>query len=138
MDSSTARVPERRPLMGLFSELWRETSLLFRNEAELAKAELSEKVTQVGSGLTAVASGAAILLAGVVILLVAASNALAQFLPPENAAWLAPLIVGGIVAAIGGALLAKARRDLSPTHLQPRRTMASLRRDGALAKEHTT
>ena len=43
--------PEGRSLIALFSDLWRETSTLVHKEAELAKAEMSEKVSQVGSGL---------------------------------------------------------------------------------------
>jgi hypothetical protein len=129
-------VPERRPLIGLFSDLWRETSALFRAETELAKAELSEKVSQVQTAVVSLAIGGAILLAAVLVLLDAAVNALAQVLPPEHAAWLAPLIVGVAVGAIGLIALAKGRRDLAAGKLAPTRTMRSLRRDAELTREH--
>ena len=127
---------ERRSLIGLVSDLWRETSALFRAEAELATVELSEKVSQIQTAIVSLAVGGAILLAAVLLLLDAAVNALAQVLPPEQAPWLAPLIVGVVVGIIGFIALAKGRRDLEARSLAPTRTMHSLRRDAELTKEH--
>ena len=127
---------ERRSLIGLVSDLWRETSALFRAEAELAKVELSEKVSQIQTAIVSLAVGGAILLAAVLLLLDAAVNALVQVLPPEQAPWLAPLIVGVVVGIIGFIALAKGRRDLEARSLAPTRTMHSLRRDAELTKEH--
>ena len=134
--SARNETAERRSLMGLVSDLWRETSALFRAETELAKAELAEKVSQVQTALISLAIGGAILLAAVLLLLDAAVNALAQALPPEHAPWLAPLIVGAVVGVIGLIALAKGRRDLEAGKLAPTRTMRSLRRDAELTKEH--
>lgn len=55
----------RRTLARLFSDLWRESATLIRNEAELAKAEISEKVSAVGTGIASLAVGGAVLFAGV-------------------------------------------------------------------------
>ena len=74
--TSRTDVPERRTLIGLFSDLWRETSALFRAEAELAKAELSEKVTQIQTAIISLAVGGAILLAAILFLLDAVVNGL--------------------------------------------------------------
>lgn len=125
-----------RPIFGLFSDLWRETATLVREEAALAKAELSEKVSQVQSGIGSIAFGGAILFAGVLFLLSAAVAGLATVLPPEFAVWLAPLIVGAVVSLIGLMVLAKGRRNLRSTNLAPNRTAESLRRDAQLAREH--
>ena len=76
------------------------------------------------------------MLAAILLLLDAAVMALAQVLPPEQAPWLAPLIVGGIVGVIGLVALAKGRRDLEARKLAPTRTMRSLRRDAELTREH--
>src|SRR3954454_1129677 len=89
--------PRERSLFALFSDLWRETSTLVHKEAELAKAELSEKVSQVGTGVAKLAVGGAIVFAGFIVLLLALSNGLMHILPEEQADWLAPLIVGVIV-----------------------------------------
>ena len=70
--TSRTEAPERRSLIGLFSDLWRETSALFRAEAELAKAELSEKVSQATAGVTSLAIGGLVAFAGLLVLLDAA------------------------------------------------------------------
>jgi hypothetical protein len=127
-----------KSLIALFSDLWRETATLVHDEAELAKAELGEKVTQVRSGILELAAGALVLFAGFIILLVAISNALAQVLPPETASWLAPLIVGLVVMAIGGFALMRGKRNMQPDSLVPERTIESLRRDARMAREHTS
>lgn len=128
--------PQPRSLVGLFSDLWRETSALFRAETELVKAELSEKISQVQTAVIALAVGAVIVFAAILLLLAAAVNALEQVLPPDQAAWLSPLIVGVVVGIIGLIVLAKGRRDLEASDLKPSRTIHSLRRDSQLAREH--
>ncbi|HEX2199531.1 MAG TPA: phage holin family protein, partial [Burkholderiales bacterium] len=55
---------QSRSLVGLFSDLFRETSTLVHEEAQLAKAEISEKVSQLGAGVAAIAPRGAIMLAG--------------------------------------------------------------------------
>jgi hypothetical protein len=127
---------QSRSLVGLFSDLFRETSTLVHEEAQLAKAEISEKVSQLGTGVAAIAAGGAILFAGFIVLLFAAVNALAMFLPPEHAAWLAPLIIGLIVMIAGYISLSKGRKEFKAESLKPSRTMESLRRDTQLVKEH--
>lgn len=125
-----------RTLVGLFSDLFRETSTLVHEEAQLAKAEISQKVSQLGNGVAAIAAGGAIMFAGLIVLLFAAVNAIALFLPPEHAAWLAPLIIGLLVMIVGYVALAMGRRELKAESLKPSRTMESLRRDSQLVKEH--
>jgi hypothetical protein len=127
---------EGRSLIALFSDLWRETSTLVHEEAELAKAEISEKVSQVGTGVGAIAIGGAIVFAGFIVLLLAAVNGLALLLPPDHAAWLAPLIVGLAVMVLGFVALNHGRHELQASNLKPERTMHSLRRDTELVKEH--
>jgi hypothetical protein len=135
---ATARTnqSEARPLAGLFSDLWRYTSDLMREEGMLARVEMTRKVSQVGSGIGWAAAGAAITLAGLILLLAAAAIFIAQFLPPDVAGWLAPLLVGGFVLVVGLLVLAKARSNLKAENLAPRRTARSLRQDVELAKEH--
>lgn len=128
--------PQPASLIRLFSDLWRETSALFRAETELVRAEVSEKISQIQTAVIAFAVGAVILFAALLLLLAAAVNGLAQVLPPDQAAWLSPLIVGVLVAIIGLIALAKGRRDLETSNLKPSRSMHSLRRDSQLAREH--
>jgi hypothetical protein len=127
---------ENRSLIALFSDLFRETSTLVHQEAELAKAEISEKVSEVGKGIAEIAVGGAIIFAGFIVLLFAAANGLAMMLPPEHAGWLAPLIVGLAVMVLGFIALAMGKRELSADRLKPSRTIDSLQRDTQLVKEH--
>jgi hypothetical protein len=129
---------ENRGLIALFSDLFRETSTLVHQEAQLAKAEMSQKVSEVGKGIAAIAIGGAIIFAGFIVLLFAASNGLALMLPPEHADWLAPLIVGLAVMVLGFIALAMGKHELSASNLKPSRTMESLRRDTELVKEHVS
>lgn len=128
--------PEGRTLLGLFGDLWRETTTLVHNEAELAKAELSEKVSQVTTGAGEIAAGGAILFAGFIVLLFAAVGALDMMMETPHAVWLAPLIVGLVVMIIGYIALARGKKQMKSESLAPQRTMESLRRDARLAKEH--
>jgi uncharacterized membrane protein YqjE len=125
-----------RTLVGLFSDLWRETSTLVHDEVELARAEVSEKVGHIGNNIAVIVTAAAVLFAGFLVLLLAAVNALMLFIPGDNAAWIAPLIVGAVVAIIGLIALAKGRAELKASALKPERTVESLRRDRDLVKEH--
>jgi len=124
-----------KSLPTLFSDLTRETVELIRQEIALAKAEISAKISTAEKALVAIAIGAAIILAGLMLVLQAVVNGVAQMLPPEQAAWLAPLLVGVIIAVIGYAMIHSGRTQLQPENLAPRRTIASLRRDTAVVQE---
>jgi hypothetical protein len=132
-----ASIPsQERSLLSLFSDLWRETTTLVHEEAELAKAELSEKVSQVTTGAGEIAAGGAILFAGFIVLLFAAVGVLELMLPTEHSIWIAPLIVGLVVMIIGFIALSRGKKQMQAESLAPRRTLESLKRDARLAKEH--
>lgn len=120
-----------RSLGSLFADLTQETTGLVRQEVDLAKAEISEKASQVGSAIASLAVGGALALAGFLVLLQAAVVALSNVMEP----WLASLIVGGVVALIGIILMLKGRRDLAAQNLAPRRTIDSVQEDARVARE---
>jgi hypothetical protein len=126
---------EDRSFGSLFTELTQETTTLVQQEVALAKAEMSEKISQVGSGLATLIIGGFILFAGLLKLLDAAIFGIAELLPPDLTPWLAALIVGVVVAIIGAVMLQKGRSNLKSGNLAPRRTAASLRRDKEFAEE---
>lgn len=127
---------EDKPLTTLFSDLTDETLALVRKEVELAKVEISEKVEQAQRGVSSMAAGAFVAYAGFLVLLWALTAGLHAWLRFEQP-WVAPLIVGLIVLAIGAGLLGKGKRNLSAERLEPRRTEESLRRDAHFVKEQT-
>jgi cytochrome c biogenesis protein CcdA len=116
---------EQEPAGQLLSRLLSDATALFRNEVQLAKAELRETTTQVKAGLAAIAIGAVVLLAGVLALITAVILALAQVVEP----WIAALIVGVVLAIIGLIMLQTAKKKLEPGNLALDRTQSSLRRD---------
>ena len=125
-----------KPLMSLFSDLWRETSTLVHDEAELAKAELSEKVSQIGTGASEMAVAGGVLFAGFLVLLFAAVGALDLLIGSPHAVWLAPLIVGVAVMIVGYALLKRGQHQVKPESLAPERTLQAMRDDAAMARRH--
>ncbi|MBC7944002.1 MAG: phage holin family protein [Burkholderiales bacterium] len=130
------QVKEDRSLLSLISDLTQETYTLVRKEVALAKAEMSQKVSQLGSGVASIAIGGAVAFAGMLVLLDAVVAKLTEVLPADMAAWLSPLIIGAIVAIIGLIMLMKGKSNLEAQNLMPQRTLNSLQRDKDLAKEH--
>jgi protein-S-isoprenylcysteine O-methyltransferase Ste14 len=126
-----------KSLASLFSDLTRDTVELVRQEIALARTELSSKVTTAQTALASMAVGAAVILAGLFLLLQAIVQGVAMILPPDMAPWLAPLLVGAIVAAIGWAMLSAGKAKLDPENLVPQRTVDSLQRDKAVVQEKT-
>jgi hypothetical protein len=132
--------PQSRSLGSLFTALSRQLSTLFRRELALARAELSEKVREAGSGLALLAAGGMIILIGLFFIVQAVVFGIVAlldlWLPAEIAVWLGPLLVGIAAILVGWALLSSGRRKLSAETLAMQRTADSLREDTALAKEH--
>ena len=139
MDTNAGRMPdEHRSLIGLFSDLWRETSRLIHAEVELASVEISEKVSDLGTGLVAMLIGGAVLFAGFLVLLLAAAAGVYLLLQAqtEHALWAAPAIVGAAVVIAGAIAIAKGRSEFKAANLKPEKTLKSLQRDAQLVREH--
>lgn len=118
----------------LLKDLRDEGTLLFRQEIQLAKQEMSEKVARVGRNVGYLVAGGLVAYAGVVVVLLGLSvlvyaGLTAAGLSHMISGWLAPLIVGGVVALIGFGLVKKAQHTLSEESAVPERTMQSLRED---------
>ena len=119
----------------LLADLSSETTTLVRREIELAKAEISEKVTQVGLAVAALAAGGLVLFAGFLVLLDAAVYGLGRVLEPYGWPALAALIVAIATMVVGLIILMIGKSSLKSENLSPRRTAESLRRDTQLLKE---
>ena len=130
---------EERSIGQLLKELTQESSTLLKQEVNLAKTEMSEKASRVGANLGEVAVGGAVALLGSIALLLAAvyglTSILNNFMNQEVAVWLAPLIVGGILAAVGYSLIKKALATLKQESITPQRTTQSLQENKEWLKE---
>lgn len=116
----------------LISETLKNLSSLFRNEIDLARAEVSENINR-----AVVAIG---LLAGALVVALVSLNVLAAALVAAlteagiDAGWSA-VIVGVVLAVIAFALVAKGVNDLKLSSLAPTRTTENVRRDARALKE---
>jgi hypothetical protein len=122
-----------RPLGSLFTDVVSQLTHLFQTEIRLVRAEVNEKVSRAANGGALIGAGAIILLPAVFILLLAAVRWLAVAGLPEH--W-GLVLVGGLVAVIGVALLMKGINSLKGPALVPRRTIEQVRADLSIAKEH--
>jgi xanthine/uracil permease len=123
-------VREERSIGQLLKELRDETTTLLRQEVDLAKTEMSEKASRVGSNLGSLAMGGGVAFLGALALLAAVvyglTSILNQFMSVGVAIWLAPLIVGLVLAGIGYSLVQKALATLRQESLTPRKTTETL------------
>ena len=116
---------ENASTLALLRRATDELLTLFRQEMALATAEVSRTVTVFLGGLTSIAIGAGVAYAGFLVLLAAAVLGLAHVLPD----WLAALIVGAVVIAIGVVLLYVGAKKARAETLKPQRTVDSLHED---------
>src|SRR4028119_1744029 len=97
-------VQEERSIGQLLKELRDETTTLLRQEGGRAKTEMSEKASRFGTNVGALAVGGAVLFLGALALLAAViyglTSLLDQFMSVGVAIWLAPLLVGLVLAGI--------------------------------------
>jgi hypothetical protein len=129
---------DNRSLGTLISELAQDTTTLVQQEVALAKAEMSEKTSQIGRGISTLAIGGVVLLAGLLALIDFAIYGLAELLPPDLSPWLGALIVGVVLSVIGYVMLQNGRQEIKETTLTPERTATSLQRDKEMVKEHVS
>jgi uncharacterized membrane protein YqjE len=127
-----AQTREDASLGELFADLARETTTLARQEVQLAKAELSQSAAEIGRSAASMLVGGAVAYAGFLALLAAVIVGLGQ---AGIAWWLAALIVGVVVVAIGAILIQRARATLQAASLFPKTTIETLKEDREWVKE---
>jgi len=122
---------DTRSLGELFASLSKDTTTLVRQEIELAKTEISEKVSEATKNVVSLVVGGAIAYAALILILAAVAVGLAQIMEP----WLAVLIVGVVVAIIGMVLLQKGLSALKNLNFVPEKTIESLKEDKEWAQQ---
>ena len=121
-----------RTISSLLGDALSQFAKLFQNEVDLAKAELGEKVQQVGGAVGFFAAGAILVIPALVMALFALSAALIA------GGWSQPIsyLVSAVVAAIlAGVLFAVGMNRLDARNLAPRETMRQLEKDKDTVKE---
>jgi len=111
--------PERT-LGQLVADATHDVSSIVRSEIRLAKAEIGADVKQAGVGAGMIAAAAVFAFLALILLLVAAAFGLvAAGLAP----WLAFLIVGGVLLAVGAILALIGKGAVSKVKGKPKRTI---------------
>lgn len=127
----TTDVPRERPLSELFNELSRQMNTMLRQEMQLARLEMKNRMAKAGRNAAMLAGGGLILYAGFLGLMITAVIALANVME----LWLAALIVGGVVAIIGAIMIGVGYGQLKQIDMVPRRTVDSLQESAEWLKQ---
>lgn len=109
----------------LVRELLREVPALVGKELSLARAEMRDNLQQTRRAATTVSAGGVVLMGGYIVLLLAAVYALSLVMLP----WAAALVVGGIAAIVGYAMVKSGMNSLKASEMKPDRTIDSLHKD---------
>jgi hypothetical protein len=125
---------DERSLGDLFSELAAETGTLIRQEVSLAQVEISGKAARVGKQVGYLAVGGAIGYAALLSIMAGIILGLSYFMP----AWVAALLVGGVVGGVSFFLISSAMERLKNTNLKPDETVESIKEDAEWLKDQVS
>jgi uncharacterized membrane protein YqjE len=121
-----------RSLGDLFGRLANQVSSLVRQEIALARTETTARASAVGRDVALIAAGGALLYAALLVVL----GAIVLLLIDAGLdGWIAALLVGVLVALVGGGLVLVGRDRLKAADVAPRRTIETLQDDAEWAKE---
>ena len=120
------RVREERSFGELLGQLSEDVSMLMRQEVQLVKAEMNQKLTRVTGDAVKLGAGALVALIGGLTLVAAVVLALVALGVP---AWLSALIVGAVLGGVGYSMLGKGASDLKRVDPTPHRTVNTLKDD---------
>jgi len=116
----------------LFGNAVEQLGKLVQNEAQFARAEISQKITQAGIGAAYVAGAAILCIPVLVLLLITLALWLTQLgLSPV----LAHLVSGLVGAVTSGVLAAVGLSYFKAENLKPKVTLQQVQRDVTTAKE---
>jgi hypothetical protein len=124
---------QERSIGELFGQLTQDMTLLVRQEVQLARTEMSEKLSRFTNNLVSVLAGGFVAYVGGLALVAALVLALRDLANISLA--LSAVIVGGILAIVGYVMLQRGLKELKRVDLAPRRTVETLKDDVQWAKE---
>jgi Putative Actinobacterial Holin-X, holin superfamily III len=124
---------QERSIGELFGQLSQDMTLLVRQEVQLARTEMSDKLSRLTTNLISVAAGGFVAYLGGLALVAAVILALRDLANISLA--VSALIVGAILAVIGWIMLQRGLKEMKRVDLAPRRTVETLKDDVQWAKE---
>jgi hypothetical protein len=126
-------IREERSLGELFGQLSQDMSLLVRQEIQLARAEMTEKISRLTTNLISVIAGGFVVYVGALAMVVALILALHEL--ADVSPWVSALIVGAVFAIAGYAMLSRGLKELKRVDLAPRRTVENIKEDVQAIKD---
>ena len=128
-----AQLREERTFSELLGQLSQDLTLLMRQELQLAKTEISEKISRATSDAVSLAAGGLVAFAGALALVAGIILVLNQVtgLP----AWLAAVLVSLALGIIGFVMVRGAFRNLKRIEPTPQRTVKTIEDGIQWAKE---
>jgi len=127
------QLSQERSVGELFGQLTQDLSLLVRQETQLAKTEIQEKISRASRDFVSLVGGGVVALVGVLGLVAAVILLLVDPIGLEP--WLAALLVGALLAVGGYVMLRGGLRDLKALDPAPRRAVESIKEDIQRVKE---
>lgn len=124
---------ERESFGDLLGQLANQSAALVRDEITLARQEMNEKVESLRSGVIVVAAGAVVALVSLFALCAAAIIGLGHYV---GMGWSA-LIIGAVLAIVGGITIFVGLNNIKQTSLKPKQTIQTLEEDKKWLKEMT-
>jgi len=124
---------DERSIGELFAELANETSTLVRQEVQLAKTEITQKVTSAGKDAGMIGAGGALAYAGLLAVIAAIIIGLGHLI---GMGWSA-LLVGIVVIGVGYMLIQSGLSALKRIDPTPRETIQTIKEDVDMVKEQT-
>jgi putative superfamily III holin-X len=124
---------QERSIGELFGQLTQDMTLLVRQEIQLARSEMSEKLTRFTTNLMAVAAGGFVAYVGGLALVAALILALHDLANISLA--VSALIVGAVFAIAGYVMLKRGLNELKRVDIAPRRTVENIKDDVQSIKE---
>jgi hypothetical protein len=118
---------QERSIGELFGQLTQDMTLLVRQEVQLARTEMTEKLSRLTTNLISVGAGGFVAYLGGLALMAALILAIRD-LANISLAWSA-FIVGGILAIVGYVMLQRGLKELKAGELAPRRSVENIKED---------
>ena len=118
-------------LKSLLRQLVDDTTLLFRQEIQLAQAEVRHSVREAQARLVMIIAGMMLGFCAFLILLEAIVIGLSTAMP----SWLASIVVAVVTGAVAFVLVNRGEKGLDADELKPRRTIRQVKADKDLVME---
>ena len=129
---------QTRGFADLLRELATGSATLFRSEAKLARMELADVANNSARGAISVALGGVLVLLGALSLVAGVVLLAGDQWLPKDLYWVAALLMAIVMGGVAAWMARRGLTLLSPSHLAPDETVATLKEDKEWLKQRLT